>query len=220
MITLLKLLYRKILFVSSFAIPYRFLNPYKQFIRAGGDDLLVNGFDLSTESTVIDFGGYLGDWSNTINCMYEPHLYIVEPVNHFCNHLQTRFQSFTNVQVFPFAIGTHSFKSDIAIAGDATSFFGLGERVPVIFEPFDLLHSAISSETIDLACINIEGGEYDLLEILISEGHILRFRTLLIQFHDLGVQSINLRADLEFRLSQSHLLKFDFPMVWQRWDRK
>ena len=158
MATWFNLFCRRKIFVSTFAIPYRFLNSYRQFIRAGGDDLLVKGFDLTSESTVVDFGGYFGDWSHAINCIYEPRLYIVEPVDQFCIELQTRFSSCANVQILPFAIGDHSFKSDIAIDGDATSSFGEGIRIPIIFEPFEMLYKAISSATIDLACINIEGG--------------------------------------------------------------
>jgi hypothetical protein len=214
------LFYRRIILALTFAIPYRFLNSYRQFIRAGGDDLLVRGFHLTSESTVVDFGGYLGDWSHAINSIYQPKLYIVEPVDQFCIKLRTRFQSCANVQILPFAIADHSFKSDIAINGDATSSFGKGTRHPIIFEPFEELYKVVSTTTIDLACINIEGGEYDLLDLLISEGHITMFRTLLLQFHEVDTQSVRLRGDLELRLLQSHNLTFNYPLVWQRWDRK
>lgn len=201
-------------------IPYRFLDAYQKFIHDGGEALLTNGFELSPESTVVDFGGYLGDWSHSINDIYRPHLFIIEPVHDFCNSLRSRFSPFSNVQILPFAIGSGNFASDLSLAGDATSSVGGGLRVPITFQPFSFLLNLIPSKEIDLASINIEGGEYDLLEVLLSHGYIRLFKTILIQFHDLDSDSSVLRKDLQSRLLKTHQLTFDYPLVWQRYDRR
>lgn len=200
--------------------PYRLLNPYQKFLRDGGDDLLVLDFDLNSESTVVDFGGYLGDWSSLISAVYNPNLYIIEPVEAFCAHLQTRFASSKKVHILPFAVGESYSVSEIAIAGDATSLFGKGDLVGISLKPFEVLIDEITDTKIDLASINIEGGEYELLELLIREGYITMFRTLLIQFHDVNEQSAIKRADIEKRLLHSHDLIFDYPMIWQRYNLK
>jgi hypothetical protein len=200
--------------------PYRFLSDYRRFIRDGGEVLLTNGFDLCPESIVVDFGGYLGDWSPSINENYRPRLYIIEPVDDFCNSLRARFSSFPNVHILPFAIGSGHFLSDLSLAGDATSSVGGGLRVPITFQPFSFLLNSLPSKEIDLASINIEGGEYDLLEVLLSRGYIWLFKTILIQFHDINSDSSVLRKDLQSRLLESHQLTFDYPLVWQRYDRR
>jgi len=68
--------------------------------------------------------------------------------------------------------------------------------------------------------INIEGGEYDLLEHVIKIGAINNIRDIQIQFHDF-VDDADIRMKyLLDELSRTHLPTYQYKYVWENWRRK
>jgi hypothetical protein len=74
----------------------------------------------------------------------------------------------------------------------------------------------------EVACMkmNIEGGEYELLERMIKLDLARSVRCYLIEFHtvpsDYQARYDRIRAEL----LKTHRLVFSYPHVWERWDRK
>ena len=68
--------------------------------------------------------------------------------------------------------------------------------------------------------MNIEGGEYECLARLIQTGAISRVEVLLVQFHRYGLESELSKAQIRINLEKTHSCIFEFPWVWERWDRK
>jgi hypothetical protein len=68
--------------------------------------------------------------------------------------------------------------------------------------------------------MNIEGGEYQCLERLIETRDIERIKILLIQFHRYGLKNEISKAQIRMDLDKTHVCRFEFPWVWERWDRK
>lgn len=68
--------------------------------------------------------------------------------------------------------------------------------------------------------INIEGGEYDLLERMAETGLIDRVDTFLIQFHEWIPGSYRRRRGIRRTLARTHDEVWDYPFVWERWQRR
>ena len=68
--------------------------------------------------------------------------------------------------------------------------------------------------------MNIEGGEYENLESLILTRAISKIPTLLVQFHRYSLKEELRRAQIRSELELTHKCVFEFPWVWERWDRK
>ena len=77
-------------------------------------------------------------------------------------------------------------------------------------------------DRIDFIQINIEGGEYDILEWLIESGDIKQIKILQIQFHDRKeIDSKRRMEDIQINLEKTHTLEWAFrPYVWERWISK
>jgi hypothetical protein len=70
---------------------------------------------------------------------------------------------------------------------------------------------------IDLMKINIEGGEYELLEELIKEGLVKSIENIQVQFHDFVPEAYSRMRRIQEALSQTHQLTFQYEFVWENW---
>lgn len=195
-------------------------DPYGLFLRSGGDELLVSNLNIDTDCWVIDFGGFRGEWTAKILNRYQVKCLVVEPVPAYAKVISDRFKDRSDVRVMPFLFGRSEGTQVLYLAEDATGSFAQG--LPVIVEqlPISRLMESIDQETVGAASINIEGGEYQLLEMLLESNEVSRFKTLLIQFHKTDCYSPERYLELQLGLAESHNLTWDYPFIWQRWDKK
>lgn len=106
---------------------------------------------------------------------------------------------------------------DSSVFGDKAGE-GSGERVRIV-SAVDYIRGQGYS-TIDLMKINIEGGEYELLHALLDDPDMIKgIRYLQIQFHDFIPDAKEMRAEIRRRLSETHELMWDFPFIWESWQR-
>jgi hypothetical protein len=68
--------------------------------------------------------------------------------------------------------------------------------------------------------INIEGGEYRLLNYIIDKGDIMNIKNIQVQFH----LSDQFNTDIEYmeinrKLHETHELTWRYPFVWENWER-
>lgn len=195
-------------------------DPYGRFLRDGGNELLVSNLNLTHRSWVVDFGGFRGDWTAAILDRYNTRCIVVEPVPQFANHISERFSDQPNVQVLPFLIGRSEGAQTLYLNGEATGSSASGSPVIVNQQPISSLVSRLDGNTVGAASINIEGGEYELLEMLLDSGQIARFNVLLIQFHQVNDYSPERYLKIQSGLAVSHNLSWDYTFVWQRWDKR
>jgi hypothetical protein len=74
-------------------------------------------------------------------------------------------------------------------------------------------------QSIDLMKINIEGGEYELLERLIDTKMISRIENIQIQFHNITNES-HLRMEyIQKRLEETHISTYQYRFVWENWKK-
>lgn len=69
--------------------------------------------------------------------------------------------------------------------------------------------------------VNIEGGEYDLLEYIIRKGLHKNIKYLQVQFHIVeGMDWEERYKWIAETLSATHTLQWRYPFVWESWQRK
>lgn len=199
-------------------LPRVLLNNHDRFLRDGGNQLLIEGFNIVDNSLVVDIGGYLGDWSATILDTYGCDICIVEPVPVFSQQIIKRFELRENVRIFPYLVSSQIGPRSLFFSDDGTGCFAVGRPVSVESRHVSDFIDFIGRDIIDLVMVNIEGGEYELLSLLVDHGVIGRTKHLLVQFHEVADVSPAEHQALQLALQKSHKLVFDYPYVWQRWD--
>ena len=78
----------------------------------------------------------------------------------------------------------------------------------------------MAGNVVDLLKINIEGGEYELLEGLIASGNIKCCKHVQVQFHTAGRDWAGRYSEIRAALDRTHRITFDEPFCWQNWDRR
>jgi hypothetical protein len=72
---------------------------------------------------------------------------------------------------------------------------------------------------IDLIKINIEGGEYPLLNRMLDQDLVRRCTDIQIQFHNFIEDADSKRQILRERLAKTHHLTYDYPFIWENWKK-
>ena len=184
--------------------------------RAGGDALLFRELRVGSAQVVIDGGGYRGDWTAEALWRFGCRSAVYEPVPAFARGLRERFACNDRVEIVEAALGGAEGLLDLGLAGDGSSAFRAGgPRVQA-----RVVDAAAACAVPGIGCLklNIEGGEYEVLERLAAADRLRGIGALILQFHELDAQSAARRAQAQALLVRTHLLRWDFPFVWERWD--
>jgi FkbM family methyltransferase len=177
-------------------------------------------YPLTPESLVLDVGGFRGEWSAEIVRRYDPYIHIFEPIPEFANELADKFVGNNKVQVHAFGLGDRDTQQDMAEKGDESSaFFPSEQMVSVPFRDIRAFVADNDIQSIDLIKINIEGGEYPLLRRMIHTDLVSRCSNLQVQFHDFVPDAERQYAEIRACLVHTHVLTFEYPFVWENWQR-
>jgi len=187
-----------------------------------GDATLRLNYNLDHESTVFDLGGYTGEWASKIYNKYGCRLWIFEPVPSFAQIIRERFEHNARVQVFQFGLSNIDQSTTISLEGNASSIFTVSSKESIQIDLLSISNFLNKNNilNINLMKVNIEGGEYDLLESLITSGSISSIDNIQIQFHDFMPDArIRMKA-IQDRLKDTHQLTYQYEFVWENWQRK
>jgi hypothetical protein len=67
--------------------------------------------------------------------------------------------------------------------------------------------------------VNIEGGEYELLERMLECGLTTRVADLQIQFHNFSPDAAERMAAIQRGLAATHRPTYQYRFVWENWRR-
>ncbi|MFA6282824.1 MAG: FkbM family methyltransferase [Desulfurivibrionaceae bacterium] len=197
---------------------------YKQTIdswfQANGDETLRLQYkELNSDSTVFDLGGYKGQWTSDIFARYCCNIYCFEPVRKFATAIEERFSQNPRIHVFPFGLAEQTKETIISDSADGSSMFtGNGQENIQLVQASSFLKEN-NVKRIDLIKINIEGGEYDLLDHLIESGTITMINNLQIQFHNLFPEAEQRMRAIQANLSRTHRITWQYEFVWENWEK-
>jgi hypothetical protein len=179
-------------------------------------------YDLNENSTVIDLGGYTGEWAKEIINRYNCNVYLVEPIEESYKILLEKFKSNPKVHILKVGIGIENTEKIIYVNGDSTSFnIETGEAITVEIKTIESVLNQWNLDKIDLLQVNIEGDEYELLQHMIDTGLIDRFNNLQIQFH-LGIKDAVAKHEsiCEGLIKKGFRIKYSYPFVWEAWTKE
>lgn len=202
--------------------------PIGDFYREGGNNLLHNDLPIGQNDLVIDAGGYQGEWTAEMLTRYGCRSELFEPVPTFAEQCHVRYQHNARVRVHQAALGgsnrTTQFShaengtSEFRGPADATQFEARVQSISDVLFTLDAAqHIQPGSGAVGALKLNIEGGEYEVLESLIATGDITRMRCLLIQFHRQPADYEQRYARIVEGLQATHQRVWGFPMVWEKW---
>jgi FkbM family methyltransferase len=173
---------------------------------------------LDPDSVVFDLGGYEGQWTSDIVARYGCRVHVFEPVPEFARAIAARFRKNPRVTVHPFGLGAEAGTLGLKLAGDGTSALrGKGLPVDGRIERADDWFAKEAIDRVDLMKINIEGGEYDLLEHLIDTGLVQRIAHIQVQFHDFVPDARERMNAIQERLAKTHEPEWQYEFVWESW---
>jgi FkbM family methyltransferase len=195
------------------------MTPHQRFIYDGGKELLFNG--LNKPTTVAVLGGYLGDsakrWSKIA---HEVHVF--EPIQEFAESLEQNLGDVSNVKVWPYAVGGNNRQAKIANLNDSSSMFRPASESEFSHEiqvrdVAELFNRLFLGGRVDLMEINIEGGEFEVLERIFEAQLSHRIKVIQVQFHEVFESSTERMEAIQSRLSETHSLVWRYDWVWERW---
>ncbi|MCF6129914.1 FkbM family methyltransferase [Flavobacterium sp. AS60] len=192
------------------------------WVTVKGDRTLRLDYDLDADSVVFDVGGYKGEFAADMVEKYNPTIYVFEPIKDFFEIIKGKFSDNKKVKAFNYGLSGKDEEMNISLSDNSSSVFLETEN----FETIQLksIVNFIKSNNItqiDLIKINIEGGEYELLESLIENNCITYFKNIQVQFHDFLFDNAKERMNkIQESLSKTHELTYQYEFVWENWKLK
>jgi FkbM family methyltransferase len=202
----------------------------RRFFQASREhpDILID-VDLPDGGTAVDVGAFVGEWSERILARADARgvrdLRIVafEPEPHALDELRAGVGQDPRVEIFEFGLAGSDSVQQMAIDGPGSSVYvgpGALGLTEISLRDADAALAAASVERIDFLKINIEGGEFELIDRLHETGWLARTGTILIQFHEFGPDAYAGRRRNRAQLAQTHRCTWNYTWVYERWDPK
>lgn len=194
----------------------------KPWFAVHGDQTLRLNYDLNPDSLVFDLGGFKGEFAADIYNKYQSNIFIFEPVSRFYEIIVNTFMGNEKVRVFKYGLASEDGFFDISDSDNSSSIFIKSEKSERIeLKSISSFLTENHIEKVDLIKINIEGGEYDVLESLLQENKIQLFQNIQVQFHDFIIENASERMHaIQKELAKTHELTYQFEFVWENWKIK
>lgn len=177
---------------------------------------------LTSESVVVEVGGYKGRWAYQIAERYNPQLYVFEP-QPWAYEVCKGVLEGCNAQVFNYALGTHNSEHPMGKWGtDGCSFFWKNDT-EFNGDQYGEIRDAVPTLNdighIDLMLMNIEGYEYTLLPYILDACTQLPDR-LIVQFHTyFDPRQLRLKA-IRQQMRKWYSVAWDYGPTLIAWQRK
>jgi FkbM family methyltransferase len=193
----------------------------KRWNDDGGDTRFRFDYALDERSLVLDVGGYEGRWSSDLYERYRCRIVVFEPVARFAREIEARFRGNAAVSVCAFGLGATTRGETIYVHGAGSSTHRRRSS-PETIRIVDVVEwlDAERVENIALMKVNIEGGEYELLERLLDAGRIGSVKNLQVQFHDFTLDASRRMESIQLRLQATHRPTYQYRFIWENWQRK
>jgi FkbM family methyltransferase len=184
-------------------------------------DLLFD-VDVDERSVVLDIGAYDGEWSEQVSRRYGSTIYAFEPDPTSFRRMAARLVDQPNVVPLRYGLGDTDQTAALALDGPGSSIYsqsGLFGTAQVQLREVTSVLDELGIEHVDLLKVNIEGGEYDLLDRLIEAAWLPRIRLVSVQFHEWHPNAYRRRRSIRRALRRHHQEAWNYPWVWEYWRR-
>ena len=184
-----------------------------------GDTKLSLDYPLSNKSIAFVVGAFEGDYLNKLNNKFRCEVYAFEPVVEFFKVLEKKFQNSENVTLINKGLSDKTETISFSIDNESSSVFtSSGRSALVNMISINDFFDKHEIKYVDFIYMNIEGGEFAVLNEIIKNGLIKNINHLQIQFHNISKKSKDERKRIRKELKKTHYNVFNFPFIWERWD--
>lgn len=191
------------------------------FADKGDATLRLDYPQLDANSIVFDLGGYIGDFAEDIHRKYGCTVYVFEPHPNFFQKCIERFQGNDKIISLNYGISDENGEFELTDSENGSSFTNERKegqhlvtcKVREFFQVMQELHVS----HIDLMKINIEGGEFPLLEHIAKKDKLRVVNNYQVQFHNFVEGAVERRNKIVKSLSQSHNRTWCYEFVWENW---
>ena len=190
----------------------------QQWEDDGGDEKLRYDYDLNSNSFVMDLGGYEGEWTENIHQKFGCQVAIFEPVRKFAEKIKNKFSQNEAIEVCQYGLGSSSRTDTIYLWGAGTSTFrkrAKAEEIRIV--DIKEWFSDHNMQSVQLMKINIEGGEFELLERLLETRLISRIENIQVQFHNIAVESTRRMERIQQGMRNTHKPTYQYKFIWENW---
>ena len=194
-------------------------------------DILVD-VDLPPGSVVLDVGAFEGHWAQRFldraaaRGQQDLRLHAFEPERGAVKHLRSTVGADPRVEVHPFGLAGADRVETMTLAGPGSTVFAFS-ATPDSFGTDEVplrdvagVLTELDIDTITFVKINIEGGEFEVIDRLHDTGWLARTGTLLVQFHEFAPHAHRRRRRNRRQLAATHHCTWSYPWVFERWDLK
>jgi len=181
--------------------------------------------DIDAESTVIDVGAFVGKWAVRIADKYGAAVHAFELSPTMIPDLAIAFADYPSITLHAYGLGNRDSEIPICRKGLGSSAFAKEKASDLEWDVGKIRDVVAALDELDLTDVglmklNIEGGEYDLLERMIATDRLKSVDTFLIQFHEWLPRAHVRRRRIRKHLAQTHELAWDYPFVWEKWVKR
>lgn len=193
-------------------------------------DLLID-VDLRPGAVVLDVGAYEGSWSSRVLQRADAggsglplQVHAFEPEPNALALLRSSRDLDERVRVHPFGLAGADRVETMTLAGPGSSVFGKADgavglgTIDIPLRDVSVVLEELAVDRIDFVKINIEGGEYELIDRLHDTGWLARTGPLIVQFHEFTPNAYGDRRRSRRHLAHTHRCTWSYPWVFERWD--
>lgn len=180
-------------------------------------------YPLSPDDWVIDGGAYQGVFSHAIASRYLCNVLALEPIRRFYGQCVDRLKDFPKVVVKNAGISDRSRPESFAVRNDSSGQFSPSDEIETVLligvrEALGIIENRGFESRIALLKLNIEGGEFSVLEEVLRAGLAHRFKNIQVQNHLCVPHAEERWKRIEEGLAQTHHLTYCEPWVWSNFE--
>jgi FkbM family methyltransferase len=222
---MLKKLFSKVIYlIKLYLIRDKDTNEFNRWFNDNGDtELRLNYPELNSNSVVFDLGGFEGDFAHEIFQKYNCNIFIFEPHPEFYLKCKKRFKKNKKIHIYNYGLSDKNITLDLVDDSNRSStevnHLNNTKKISCMFKSFDYVLDKVNVKLIDLMKINIEGGEYQLLNSMILNGQLEMVLNYQIQFHKFIPNAITKRNLITKALSQKFVRTWCYDFVWENWEK-
>jgi len=197
------------------------MNEFQRWFANNGDATHRLNYNLNKDSVVFDVGGYVGDFAANIYHKYSSQVYVFEPIKEFYDITVKRFLGIDHIKVYNYGLSHQDCEQEITVDGDASSTHKQSGKTQLIqVREIGSVMEELSIDVIDLIKINIEGEEFLLLFHCLERGLTSKMDNIQVQFHNFVEDAALKRYTIRQKLEDTHNITYDYPFVWENWEKK
>lgn len=204
----------------------------RRFYFAGkqNPELLVD-VDLGSPAVVLDVGAFEGSWSMRLLARaqmrdrQDVQIHAFEPEPGAIERCRQVIAEEPRIELHPYGLAGRRRVEQLTLSGPGSSIYadprsgGTYECVEIELRDVADVLAAMDVDDIDLVKINIEGGEFELLDRLHETGWLHRINTVIVQFHEFAPGAYRARRRNRRQLAETHHCTWNYSWVYERWDR-